>query len=173
MMHRRKNRKGQIEFSIVAFIALIVGIIVVAPVLLKVVKTANAGVSNALGNVTGGDEGKTSIEGITTTFVNFWDFVIMVAFLLAIVILLLSAFLIDTHPAWIIVYIIFGFLMFLLVPSIQDVLDKIFDNPQFATEVSSMPMTDFVRANLFVIVLGVFLVSGVIIYAKIRKGSNE
>jgi uncharacterized oligopeptide transporter (OPT) family protein len=173
MIHKKKSRKGQIEFSLVAFIGILVMLIVVAPLLLKVVKTANQGVSNALGNVTGGAEGKQSMEHITNTFVSFWDWVIMICFLLSVVLLLLSAFLIDTHPAWIIVYILFGFLMFLLVPAIQDTMDKIYNTSQLATEVSSLPMTDFVRDNLWIICLGVFFISGIIIYAKIRLGGNS
>lgn len=172
MIHKNKS-KGQIEFSLVAFIGIIVMLIVVAPILLKVVKTANQGVSNALGNVTGGEEGAGSMEHITGVFVTFWDWVIMICFLLSVVLLLLSAFLVDTHPAWIVVYILFGFLMFLLVPAIQDTMDKIYDTSQLSTEVSSLPMTDFVRDNLWVICLGVFFISGIIIYAKIRAGGNS
>jgi len=165
------NRKGQMEISIVVFVVVIIGLILVAPIVLKVVNSVSTPFANSISNMS--EEAGNNVTHVTNTFVSFWDFVIMFGFLVNLIILILSAFLIDTHPAFIMVFIIFAVLLLIFAPEISSILTKIYDNPAFALETSQLAMVDFLREYLWVIVMGVYLISGVIIYGRLKGGSSS
>lgn len=166
-----KSKKAQIEVPIITFIIVVAGLIIIAPIILKIVKSTLTPFGSAIGNMS--SEAGTSVEFVKTTFINFWDWVILIAFTINVILLLISAFLVDVHPIWLILYILFGIFTFSFAPMIKDVLDKIYDSAIFATEVSSLPIVDFLRGNFGIIILAIFIVSGVIMYSKFRLGQNQ
>jgi len=165
-----QQKKGQMELSLVIFIVIVVGLIIIAPFVLKAVNSFTTPFSSAIGNMS--EEAGQSVTHVTDTFINFWDFVIMFAFLINLILLILSAFLIDTHPAWVIAYIIFAVFLLIFAPQISELLEKIYDNSELALETSQLAMVDFLREYLWVIMLGVYIISGVIIYGRIRSGGR-
>lgn len=165
------NFKGQIEIPIITFTAVIIGLIILAPFVLKISNSILTPFGNAIGNVT--EQAGTNVNFVKETFVNFWDFVLLCTFLINVVLLLVSAFLINTHPVFLILYIIFGMFLFSFAPSVLDVVDKIYDDPNFALEVSQLPIMDFFREYFGFILLGIFFISGIIMYAKLGLGGGN
>ncbi len=165
------SKRGQIEIPIITLIAVVAGLIIMAPIVLKIVTNVLDPFSAGVGNVTA--SAGTSVQFVRTTFVSFWDWVILIAFTINIILLFISAFLVDTHPVFLILYIIFGIFTFAFAPMIKDVLDKIYNSPDFALEVSKLPITDFLREYFGIVILVVFILSGVIMYSKFRMGGNQ
>lgn len=169
-MRAIKNKKAQMEYPIITFIAVIVMLIIFSPFMLKIFNSFLTPFGNAVGN-------QTAVAGervahIKNVGVNFWDFVILMAFLVNIILLFITAFLIDTHPVFLILFILFGFFTFIFAPEIMGVLDKIYNDPNLALEVSKLPITDFLRENLMLVVLGIYFICGIIIYSKFRWGGQ-
>jgi hypothetical protein len=165
-----KNKRGQMEIPIITFIVIVAGLIILAPFVLKIMGSILTPFGSAVGNVT--TEAGTNVAFIQTTFVNFWDWVILIAFTINVVMLVISAFLVNTHPIFLVMYIIFGIFTFIFAPMIKDILDKIYADPNFALQVSQLPITDFLREYLAIILLVIFFISGIIMYSKIRGGNQ-
>lgn len=161
------NKKGQLEHPIAIFVFLFVGLLIMAPIILKVVNSTLTPISSVLGNLS--SQSGESVATIRDSFITFWDYVIISAFLINVILLFISAFLIDTHPVFLVLYMLFGFLIFIFAPMLMDTVDQIYDSAQFTSEVTMITMTDFLRTYFGVILLGIYFVSGIIIYAKIRS----
>ena len=84
----------------------------------------------------------------------------------------ITSFLVDTHPAWLVLFVIFGIFTFIFAPTLLDVLEKIYDSPQFALETSQLGMVDFIREYLGLILLGLYFIVGVIVYGKFKWGGQ-
>lgn len=165
------NKKAQIEIPVITLVAVIIALLILGPTILKLVNTILTPVSNSLGNIseTAGD----SVSSIKNSFINFWDWVLVIGFLVNVVLLLISAFLVATHPVFLVLYIIFGFVMFLFAPELLQIVDKFYSDPNFATEISKIPMMDFIRSYFGVILLAIFFISGIIIFARVYGRNNQ
>jgi len=164
------NKKGQIlDYPIITFIGIIIGLLILAPVMLKIMNSIQAPLSSQLGNITGGGGliAQENFNSVMTVAINFWDKVIIVAFIVAILLLFVSAFLITAHPLFIILYIIINFMVILFAPNIVDSLSKLYDSPQFATEVAMLSFIDSLRTNFAIFILGIMVITGIIIYGKV------
>jgi len=165
------SKKAQIEIPIITFIVVVAGLIIMAPFVLKSVKSILDPFSAGVGNITA--EAGASVSFVKDTFVNFWDWVILIAFTINVIMLLITAFLVDTHPVFLVMYIIFGVFTFAFAPMIKDVMDKIYNSSELATEVSSLPIVDFLREYFGIILLVIFVISGIIMYYKFRFGGGN
>ena len=158
------------EFPILIFAIVVIGLILMAPIILKVVRTTLSPFSSALGNlsVEGGAIAQTNVNYVLGVFVNFWDGVILFAFLLSVILLFISAFLIDANPFFMILYILMLFLTILFAPEILKAVDKIYEANIYAEEVALLPFIDFIRLNFGLILTAIGILTMIIIYAKIR-----
>ena len=164
------NKRGQIDFPILTFAVIVIGLILLAPIILKVVKTTVEPFGETLGNMTtgGGAIAETNVNYVLGVFVNFWDGVLMFAFLLAVILLFISAFLIDANPFFMILYIFLLFLTVIFAPEILGAVDRIYEANEFATEVALIPFLDFLRLNFGVVLTAIGILTMIIIYAKLR-----
>lgn len=164
------NKKGQ--FGIITLVAILLVLLFLAPVLLKIVRTSVGGFATALNNTN--SEAASVVEETYTTFINLWDYVIIAVFGISVVMLFLSAFFIDTHPAFVILYIFVSFLVMAFTTSMVDIVNKLWDHSQFAVETGVyLTMTEFLKNHFAGVILGIMVLSGIIIYAKIRYFSND
>lgn len=162
-----KCKKAQMEYPIISFIAVVVILLIMAPFMLKIFNSVLTPFASGVGNVSA--EAGVRVNSIKDTFVNFWDMVIMIAFLISLILLLITAFLVDTHPVFLILFIVFGIFTFMFIPAIMEVTEKIYDNPELALEVSQLPMADFLREYFVPIMVGFYFIIGIIVYAKFRR----
>lgn len=165
--------KGQIDSPILLFAVLVIGLIFFAPLALKVFNSIDAGVTPALGNVTGGEAGQTAFHGVMTTVTTFWDKIIIAFFTFALVMLLISSFMIDTHPVFVILYLLICFGTIIFIPQILQAADNIYASSDFVSENNSLTYVGFLKDHFAEILLGVMIISGIIIYGKISLGGGS
>lgn len=163
------NKRGQIDNPIIAFVIIVIALLLIAPIALKMFSSIHTNVGNAFGNVSGqgGVIAKANFEKVTGTLINFWDKIIIAAFIFSIIMLFVSAFLIDAHPFFIILYIFLAFMMVLFTPHLLTAVDKIYDSPQFATELTHLAFLDSLRNNFMYFLVGIIVITGIIIYGKL------
>lgn len=164
-----KDKKGQLDNPILAFAIIMVALIIMAPFVMKLLMTTQAGMSAGFGNVSGegGVIGQTNFNIVLNTGINFWDKIIIAVFFFSIIMLFVSAFLIDAHPFFVILYIFTCFMLILFAPNIISIADKIYDNANFATEVTRLSFMNTLRTHYAEFLVGIIVITGIIIYGKI------
>ena len=159
------NKKAQI--GIVGFIGVVIALLFMAPILLNIVKTTTSEFSSAI-NSTDSNAAAT-VDSVTGTFTNLWDWVLILVFGLNILLMLISAFFIDTHPAFVLVYIMVCFFTMAFAPNILDAVDQVWSDAHYAGETGvQLTFMDFIRTNFGAIILGVMVLTGIIMYAKFK-----
>jgi len=165
------NQRGQ--FAIVSILAVMVVLLVLAPIVLQIVKTSVGGVADNLQSVS--PLASAQVSAVENKFVGMWDYIIMFMFLFNVVLLLISSFFIDTHPIFLIVYIFVSFLMFLFAPYLIDTAERVWESPYFVAENTAghLTMTSFLLDNFSMVLLMIYVISGIIIYGKIKLFGNN
>lgn len=167
---QKKNKKGQLDFGIITFAIVVIGLLFLAPIILKVVRTTVQPFGDALNNtnIGGGEEASGRSLYVLGVFVNFWDAVVFFAFALQVILLLVSALFIDTNPFFIILYILILVLLLVFAPGILESVNNIYDSADFAQEVALLGFMDFLRTNFGLVITAIAILSMVVIYAKVR-----
>ena len=108
-----------------------------------------------------------------------FDWVVAAVFVFSIALLLITSFLVDIHPAFIIIYIIAAFCILSFAPSILSMMESIYDNTQFTHLTGTtqditqyLPITRFFYENFAIILVAVFAISAIIMYGKYRAGGG-
>jgi len=166
------SKTAQMEVSLVVFILLVVGFFYIGITMLKIGNDILNPFEAKVGNMT--TTAGRNVAVIHTSFISFWDWAIMMALLFNIILLFLSAFLIDTHPVFIVFYVIAGILIFIFAPMLLDTVNQLYATTGFDTIANTqMPMLNFVRTYFVYIILAIYFLSGIIIYGKVRMGSQS
>ena len=159
------NNRGQI--GVVAIVGVIIALLFMAPIFLNIVNTTVGEFSDAINNTS--PTASDAVDSIKGTYTGLWDWVLILIFGLNVLLLLISAFFIDTHPAFILVFIMVAFFTLAFAPNILDATDKIYTDAHYAGEVNAyLPFMDFIRNNFGAVILAIFFLSGIIMYAKIK-----
>jgi len=162
------DKKGQLDYPIIMFAVLVISLLMFAPIMLKIFISINDGVGAGLGNVSGGGElAVDNFGAVMNTAINFWDKVIISAFVIAIILLLVSSFFIDAHPFFIFLYVFVSFILILFTPNIIGAVDNIYDSGTFAQEVALLSFMDSLRSNFAIFLVGMMVITGIIIYGKV------
>jgi hypothetical protein len=167
------NNKGQLDYPIITFALVILALIIFAPFALKIFTSIQTPMSNQLGNQTGGAQAQANFNAVMNPLVNMWDKIIIIAFVIAIIMLLISSFFIDTHPVFLILYIFISFLLVLFAPSIIQSADAIYTNSNFTSEVARLTFMDTIRTYYVQFLVGVMIITGIVIYGKIAWFGNS
>lgn len=164
------NKRGQMDFPLITFLIAVVMLLLVGPIVLKVVTGTLTPFAEALNNtgVGGGEIAMENVTHVKNVFVNFWDGILLIGFLIVILMLFMSAFLIDTSPFFMILYIIMFFLTVVFAPAIIGIVDGIYDSGVYVDEVAKLGFLDFIRLNFGVIITVIGVITMIIIYAKLR-----
>ena len=159
------NRKAQV--GIVSFVGVVIALLFLAPIFLNVVTTTTGEFADAINSTDA--NAAAAVDSITNTYTGLWDWVLILVFGLNILLLLISAFFIDTHPAFMLVFIMIAFFTMAFAPNILDATDKIYNSAHYAGDVAAyLPFMDFLRSNFGAIILGIFVLTGIIMYAKFK-----
>lgn len=161
-----KNKKGQIE-GIIALVVFGIFIFILGPVILKVFSSMLGGFSTGLSRVD-----NVSADAVTfglNRFTNFWDVALLLGFVANVVVLFISSFLIDIHPAFIILYILGVFFLFVLAPDILNIVQPFQSNTgEFANQTASLAGTNWLYNNFVFVLLGIVFITGIIMFAKFK-----
>jgi hypothetical protein len=88
-----------------------------------------------------------------------------------------SAFLIDINPAFVVIYIIAMFVLVLSAPFTIGIAEKVYSMSQFSSGADNViqyiPMTNFLMNNFGAFIVGIIVLSGIIMYAKIKFSSQS
>jgi len=166
---KKKNKKGQMEFSPALLIAGIMVLLILAPIILKVIGSVKTGMGNALNSTD--PNAVTQMDYVMDTGVSFIDYLLVIMFFVNLIILFISAFFIDTHPMFLVLFIIFAFIFILLLPNMMDAVDQVW--AKFPAETNDLPLSDWIRTNMVMFTLGVFILTGIIMYAKFKWSGSS
>lgn len=169
------NIKGQLDYPIITFIIILIGLFIIAPVFLKVFIEIQTPFSAGLGNVSNGSGivAQQNFNAVMDTAVTFWDKIIIFVFFLALILMFVTAFLIDAHPFFLILYIVMSFLTIITgVPAIEGVT-AIYDEPAYTAEVAQLTFMDSLRANIGLFLVGIMVITGIIIFGKLVLFTKE
>lgn len=169
------NKKGQFDFPIAGFLVLVVGLLIFAPIILKIFTSVKIGVGTGLSNIggVGGNVSANNFNTVMNSAISSWDKVIVMCFIFAIILLIISSILIDTSPFWIILYIVINFVLILFAPNIISACDSIYTNSVMNQGITNadmtiyLTMTNFIRLHFTSILVGVMIITGIIIYGKV------
>ena len=145
---------------------MVIVLLLLSPIMLKIVNEILTPFQAQVGNMSA--EAGAGVATIHTSFLNFWDFIIVITFVVITLLLFISAFFIDTNPLFVVLYLILAFILMIFAPDMTRIIDQIYDSPQFLTEITSIPMSDFLRTHFEIITLGIIILSGVVIYGKLK-----
>lgn len=179
MRFRKIEKRGQID-GIITFVVLTLVLLFLAPILFKVTLTPIDKFTTAIGTVDNTNKSVVASEFIRGKFTGMMDWVIMAVFLFSIILLLITSFLVDVHPAFFIVYFVAAFCIVAFAPSVMTSIDYFYETSSFVTDdrginfvENYLPMTNFVHDNFGKIITGILLLSAVIMYAKFRMGNSN
>jgi len=158
------NLRGQTD--VVAFIAVVVGLLILAPIMLKIVNESLNGFEAGI-NATS-TQAATEVGAIHDTFIDFWDYLIGIAFLVNIIMLFVFAFMVDSHPIFSLFYLISAIITLMFAHYIVVPIQTIFGMDTFSAEVLKLPITSFIVLRFDLLLLGIIMVTGAIMYGKFR-----
>jgi len=166
-MRRLKIRKkGQID--IIGFIAVAVSILMVAIIVLKIVNSVTGNFSIAINQTS--QEASSRVDYVHTSFVNFWDYLIAIAYLVNIVMLFVFAIMVDAHPIFSLFYLISAVFTLMFAPYVISPIETLFGMDIFSDEISQLTITSFLVSKFGIILLGIIIITGIIMYGKWKKG---
>lgn len=167
----KMNNRGQI-LGIISFVVIVIILIFLAPFLMRIVITPVDKVTTALQGIDTTNKSSDATSFIRAKFVGMFDWVIAFFVLFSIIILLITSFLIDVHPAFVIVYVVAGMFLFIFAPAAMTALDTIYNSAQFSVGennvIQYLPITAWLKDNYIIFLLGVFVLSGLIMFGKYR-----
>lgn len=173
-----RDNKGQI-ISVVAFFAIFLTILVLGTLLMSFVNTILKPVDATLTNMSPQAGG--AVRSVNNSFNNWWDIAIVLLSFLDIIILFISSYMVDTHPVFLVVYIIACMMLVIFGGNLATALADIFDtNGIFGNSnvtaggniIQYMPLTSYIYNHFTIVILGILIVSGVIMYAKFKFGRS-
>lgn len=165
----KKGQIGALAIPIITFAVIVLGLIFIAPFMLKIIDETSEPLNESFSNINPEYQGYSVFQ----KFRNIFDVTLIVIMFFFGILMLISAFLVDTHPAFLIVYIILAVFLFLFAPAILDAGDRIWESSDFVQQRGELPLTDFVRESFGVVMVGFYLLSGVILFAKVRGGRGD
>jgi len=163
-----KNRKGQTD--VIYFIVAVVALFILAPIMLKVVNTSLDSFSEAINNTS--EDASDNVDYIHETFVSFWDILIAIAFLVNIILLFVFSFMVDSHPIFSLFYFISAIIILMFSHTFMTPVSTLFGIDAFSGEVLALPITDFIVTNFDLLLLGIIILTGIIMYGKFRSSGG-
>lgn len=170
-----KNKRGDFT-GIIALVGITLIMIMIAPFLLKLVVTPLTSLSTALSTTDATNVSANAVTQAKNTFTGTFDWIIVILFMFNVLLLFITAFLIDVHPAFFLVYIIGLFMLFGFAPAVLDTIDTIYSMNAFAgagnNVIQYLPMVDFLRENFTIVLLGIAITTAIIMYGKYRLAQS-
>jgi hypothetical protein len=175
-MAKKYNKKGFMG-GVAVFVLIVIALVIAAPLLLKVGLTIMDKTSDSLSILDTSNQSSSFIGDVRNKTTSVFDWAVMLIIFANLLLLLVSSFLIDVHPAFLIIYIIMACLLVLTAPYTMSIAEKLYDMEGIGygdgAVTQYIPMTNFVLQNFGYILVGIIVLSGIIIYAKIRIGGNS
>jgi len=174
----KMKKRGQVEFGPAILIAVILGLIILAPIMIRIIGTVTGTFFTNM-NESFPDAVAPANQAVNSVY-NFFDYLVVIAMFINIIMLFISSWFIDTNPVFILLYIVFAFIFVLILPSVLDAVDTVWAKMESVDSLDTwedsslgLNFTDFIRRNLMVFTISVFAITGIITYAKFKLGSGQ
>lgn len=164
------NKKAQSDIAF--FAAFLIGLVIIAPVLLMIIRTSIGGFSEGL-QAAGYNYSANTVATIQESFTNFYDFLIIATMVAAIVVLIITSFLVNVHPVFILFYIIECFVSMLIMSQLVNTANTVWLNDKIAPMSIYLPATQFVMEYYGLVLLAVMILTGIIMYSKLNSGGQR
>jgi len=169
----KQNKKAQVDFGPAVVIAVILTLILVAPIFIRIIGTVTGTFFTQM-NESYSYAVEPASDAVDTVN-NFFDYLIIIGIFVNVIVLFISAWFIDTNPAFIVLYIMFAFILFLFIPNLLDAVDRVwtqFDSigslDTWEDDDLNLTFTDFIRRNMMLFSLLIIFLTGILIYAKFK-----
>lgn len=159
------------QYDIIAWIGIVVGLLIVAPILFMAVSKILTGFSEGINQTS--TTAAENVDVIKETFLTWLDYLVIIAILVSIILLFIFAFTVDTHPLFVVFWILSAIFIMMFAPYILEPVKQIFGMGWFSDAVLALPLTEFVVTKFSLILFGIIIVSGIIMYGKFRGASSE
>ena len=179
LKHRKRMNKKAQGISIIVFFVIILSVFVLGVLLMSLVNTILEPFRDNIRLVD--NRSADTVQTIQNSYNSVWDWAIALLFVFNLIILLFSAFMVDIHPAFLIIYIISVMMLMMFGSTILGALNTIY-NPSgiFGTgnltaggnALGNMPIISWLLTNFTLVILGIIILSGVIMYAKFKFGAQ-
>jgi len=103
---------------------------------------------------------------VTSGFPATFDGIFIFALVLLWVFLLVTSFLIDTHPVFFVVTILLLFVTFFVGMAVSNAYQEFTTDASFSSYAAAFPMTGWVMEHLLIVIIIIGFTSGVALYAK-------
>jgi len=168
-----KSKKAQIDFGPAALVAIVVALLLFAPIMVRLIGTVTGTFFTQM-NDTAPTAVADASDAVDVVY-NFFDYLIVIAMFMNVIVLFVSAWFIDTNPLFIILYIMFAFIFVLFVPNMLDAVDRVWDKTNDMSSLDTwegnslnLTFTDFIRSNMVMFTLIIIVLTGIITYAKFK-----
>jgi hypothetical protein len=159
------NKNGQVT-SIIIFFVLAIAVLMTSIIILRMTNSILTPFQAQIGNVS--VQAGQGVAYIHERFTTWWDYAVVLLLLLNVMILLVSAFLVDIHPAFLIVYILAIFFLFIFGNYALYPLDQIWNQMGTSVEAPQTLIEQFIINNFQMIMLGIVILSGIVMYSKFK-----
>ena len=165
---KKIGKKAQAQ-SIIVFFMLCVGVLIASIVIFKLATSIIIPFQAQIGNMSA--PAGEAVGYVYHQMATWWDYAIILVLGLNVLILFVSSFYIDVHPAFAIIYIIAIFFMFIFGNYALGALDAVWNAMGTGLE-SSTQLQQFIINHFQLLMLGIVILSGVIMYAKYKIAPN-
>jgi hypothetical protein len=175
MLRKIKNKKAQAEFSPAVLIAVVVGLLLFAPIMIRIIGVTTGTFFTQMNSTspTAVAEADKAVDKVY----NFFDYLIIIGILINIILLFISAWFIDTNPVFIILFIMFAFIFVIILPSVLDAVDSVWDKMEDVNAndpwrddslTGVLKFSNWIRQNLMLFTIIIIAIAGIITYAKFK-----
>lgn len=117
-------------------------------------------------------DSKAKIDSMDSGYVGFWDGVFLFMFVMLILGLWFTSYIVDTHPFFYVISIALMIAFTLITMLLSNVYEDVFTNSEFSDEAAQFTIIPFIMSNIVAIMIVVGFVSAGILYAKLRGGQT-
>ena len=172
------NKKGQ-ALSLIVFFAVIVAVFIVSVVVMHFTNSILTPFQSSINNIS--TVAGTNVATIQNGFNKWWDYAVVLIFIINVLLLFITSFLVDIHPAFLLMYVFALLFLFIFGIGVLGAVQNIYNltNPDgspgpFTDAVNNMPMVNWLLQNFSLTLLGIAILSGIIMYAKFKVfGGNS
>lgn len=162
-MNGLKSKRGNIFVDLALFVAIIFALAMIG---LVIHWTLDAFNTELQADPTSDAKVKAKINSLSNNYSGWSDSILLLVFVFLWIFVLVSSFLLDTHPIFFVISLILLVILFIVVMILANTFDEFTQEPEFTNYDDDFPITYFIMNKLLILYLcvgGSMLIS---LYAK-------
>lgn len=112
---------------------------------------------------------KTISGNLHTIYPNLLDNLFLMAFVLFVVFMIVSVFLLDTHPVFFVITIVLLGTMFLVAMLLSNTYTEIMEDSDFSDEANQFPYITWVNDHLVELIIAIGFMTGILLFMKFKS----